>query len=89
MKKNEKEMRECLYKDLMDIFKGQAREKKMKHFEMPEEPKIKAVISGDSPEDIIEGAKELPKAMSMAEKFMEAKLGPEALKEDKKKSKKA
>jgi hypothetical protein len=85
--KKKKELREEELKHIADMHRLKAKEHKFKEMDLPEEPKIKAVISGDSPEEILEGAKELPKAMSMAEKFMEARLGSDSDKKDKKKKK--
>lgn len=66
--------------------KKMALEKLMEMMTEEKEPKMKATIMADSEEGLIEGAKQLPKALSKAEEYMKKRMSEfEPKKKEKKK----
>lgn len=69
---DKKMMKEMALKKLMEMLSG---EESMEHEMMEDkEPMMKATIMADSEEGLLEGAKQLPKALSKAEEYMKGRM---------------
>ena len=75
---SKRELKAELLKMLRDEMMGEEKEEMMESTMkdlLDSKKKMKATIMADSKEGLIEGAKELPKALSKAEEFMKARMG--------------
>lgn len=71
-----KELLKMLRDEMMGEHEDEMREGRDEMYKgMGREPKMKAVISSDTKEGLIEGAKKLPEALTEAEKYMKARFG--------------